>query len=142
MENIHTISDAEYKAEALTFQRVFLMLTLLKEDFSFIVLGKDEVLRKIEKGFGKNSNRYKNAKEWFDAHSFGFNAVVNTDRRMKASIKSRERNIVLHRDLTSERIKDLHALLDTIMEVDDIASLTKIINIGLQNAKDDAKQII
>jgi len=139
MENLSTISEAEYKAEALTFQRIFLMLTLLKEDFSFVVIGKDRVLKKVEKDFGKNTKRYNDAKEYFDAHSFGFNAIVNAERRMKASLKSRERNVVIHRDLSSERIKDLHALFDTLMEVDDIAALTRIINVGLQNAKEGVK---
>jgi len=139
MENLSTISEAQYKVEALTFQRIFLMLRLLKEDFSFVVADKDKILNKVEKSFGKKSKKYENAKEYFDAHSFGFNSIVNAERRMKASLKSRERNVVIHRDLSSERIKDLHALFDTLMEVDDISALTRIINIGLQNAKEGVK---
>jgi len=138
MDNKTRIEDleaAKYKAEALTFQRIFTLLTLLKSDLSFVVTGSHKTLRSLELQFGKKSKEYVRAKDYFDAHSFGFDATVNTMRKLDATLKSRERLQVLKNELTSERIADLHSFLDQILEVKNINVLTEILKVGLEESE-------
>jgi len=128
-------TEEQYKAEALTFQRIFVLLTLLKADFSFVVTGSHKTLRALELQFGKKSSEYIRAAEYFKAHSFGYDAVVNTTRKLDASLKSRERLNILKTELTSERIADLHSFLDQILECKNINVLTEIFRIGLEETE-------
>jgi hypothetical protein len=135
IEQINEADAAKYKAEALTFQRIFTLLTLLKTDFSYVVTGSPKTLRAIELQFGKKSKQYATAKEYFDAHSYGFDVMVNAIRKLDATIKSRERLQILKSELTSDRIADLHYFLDQVLEVENISILSEVLKIGLEQSK-------
>ena len=132
IEELQNREREKYKVEAMTFQRIFTMLALLKADLSFVLTSRPRILKNIETSFGKKSNEYVRAKEYFDAHSFGFDAIVNTTRRLDATVKDRNRLMIVKDEMTSERIADLHAFLDQILEVKNINILTDILKIGLE----------
>jgi len=137
---INNAEEANYKAQALSFQRILVFMHMLKADLSFAVSDRDKTLKTIAVMYGKTSDKYKNAKEYFDAHSFGFDAVNNAMRRIDKSVKDRNRANFLKESLTKDRISDLHEFFDQALEVDNISVLTKIIEAGLEKTRSENSQ--
>lgn len=127
--------DNKYTAKALSFQRAYTLLVMLKDEFAFELTGKQQTLKVLEAKFGKKSPQYLEAKDWFDAHSYGYDTTVNTIRKIDASFKDKWRVNIIKSQLTTERIKDLQSFLDQILEVKNIDVLTDILRLGIQETK-------
>jgi len=125
------VTQNSQDARALALQRMLLMLYLLKVDYKCIVDGSEEILENIKIKEGKHSQRYKRAKEYFESHSSGFSSTCNQIFKMERLVGNQEGINIIKRDMTSERIADLHGFFDIIMEVENISVLTDIIKHGL-----------
>ena len=110
--------------EAQAYKRIFAMLFLLRDDFSFIVRGAkpNEKL--------KGTDFYKVQKAYYSAVSENFNTVnAMINRLLKVSSGDTSRFIA--KEMTSERIKDLHVGIDTLLDIQNVEEVMNVIKTSM-----------
>ena len=106
--------------EAQAYKRIFAMLFMLRDDFAWICKSN-----KPDERF-KGTHLYNAQKAYHKSVSDNFNAVnAMINRLMRVSDGETPR--IIGREMTSERIKDLHVGLDTLLDIKNIEEIMTII---------------
>lgn len=105
----------ETNPEAAALKRIFALLYMLRDEYSFSV---------------KNKKLYKDYTA--KANSQHFNEINGQILRMFRLGGGQKYAQIIAREMTDDRIKDLHSFLDVILEVENIEIITQVIKAGLQ----------
>lgn len=106
--------------EAQAYKRIFTLLFMLRYEFEWICEGAKPDKSK------RGTSEYYQKKRYYDAVKGNYDTVFGM---IKALLKATNKSTaeIIEMEMTSERIKDLHVGLDTLLEIDNIEEVMTVI---------------
>lgn len=106
--------------EAQAWKRIFAMLYLLRDDFSMRV-HESKLALSLHTG-----QELLNAKRFHKLNVANHQAVCAMINNIHLQARSKASRIISE-EMTSDRVKDLHVALDTLLDIDNIAEICELL---------------